>query len=338
MQVARRLPTFSESFQAVPPEMVVAVVIPSYKVTEHILGVVERIGEVVNRIYVVDDCCPHGSGEFVRSKCRDERVSVVFNQRNLGVGGATMAGYRRALEDGCDIVVKLDGDGQMDPALIPGLIAPLMRGEADYTKGNRFFALENLEGMPPIRLFGNTVLSFVSKVSSGYWSVMDPTNGYTAIHAAALSLLAMDKIDRGYFFESDMLFRLNTIRAVVREVPMKAVYADEESNLRIGKVLREFPLKHASRFLKRLAYNYLLRDFNACSIEIVFGSLLLTFGLIFGGYHWYAGMGLDTQTPTGTIMFAVLPIIIGVQLMLEAISLDVRNVPTEPLQRLVTYR
>lgn len=319
-------------------QLLVAVVIPSYRVKSSILGVLARIGEEVEKIYVVDDRCPQESGAYVRAHCSDARVAVLQNERNLGVGGATMAGYRQALRDGCDVVVKLDGDGQMDPALIPSLIEPLVSGEADYAKGNRFFALENLDGMPPLRLFGNAVLSFVSKVSSGYWSVMDPTNGFTAIHAGALSLLALEKIDRGYFFESDMLFRLNTIRAVVHEVPMKAVYADEESSLRIAKVLREFPSKYLARFFKRLVYTYILRDFNACSVQLLAGIVALCFGVVYGGFHWYTSYITNSSTPTGTVMMAVLPIILGFQLILAAVNLDVMNVPKIPLQRYLRRR
>jgi dolichol-phosphate mannosyltransferase len=233
---------------------------------------------------------------------------------------------------GADIIVKLDGDGQMDPAAIPHLVRPIESGSADYTKGNRFYALENLEGMPFFRKIGNAGLSFITKVSSGYWNVMDPTNGYTAIHAGALSLLPLAKIDRRYFFESDMLFRLNTIRAVVREVPMKAIYADEKSNLSILKVIRDFPAKHFNRFVKRVCYSYLLRDFTVCSIELFAGIVMVLFGTVFGAYHWYyAAMNL-TSTPTGTIMLAVLPIIVGVQLLLAAVSLDIMNVPKDVLQ------
>lgn len=316
-------------------EMSVAVVIPSFRVKDHILSVIGRIGARVTRIYVVDDRCPVQSGEFVSKNCHDPRVHVIYNEINLGVGGATMAGYQRALSDGMDIVVKIDGDGQMDPALIPAFIKPIEQGIADYTKGNRFFSLENLEGMPFVRIFGNTALSFINKVSSGYWNVMDPTNGYTAIHASALSALSMHKIDKGYFFESDMLFRLNTIRAVVHEVPMKAVYGDEQSNLNIIKVLKQFPKRYTSRLFKRIGYNYFLRDFNACSVELLAGLGMLLFGIVYGLYHWYHAAVTGTTTHTGTIMLAVLPIIVGVQLLLEAITLDIANVPRVPLQKLM---
>ena len=316
-------------------DMVVAVVIPSYRVKDHILSVIQRIGPRVTTIYVVDDCCPQKSGAHVQQKCTDERVRVIFNAKNQGVGGATIVGYKQALMDGAEIVVKIDGDGQMDPALIPAFIKPIEQGIADYAKGNRFFSLENLEGMPALRMFGNAALSFVSKVSSGYWNVMDPTNGYTAIHSAALSSLSLHKIDKGYFFESDMLFRLNTIRAVVHEVPMKAVYGDEKSSLSILKVLKQFPKRYLSRLFKRLGYNYFLRDFNACSVEILAGFGMLVFGVIYGAFHWYHAAISHTNTPTGTIMLAVLPIILGVQMLLEAVTLDIMNVPQVPLQNLM---
>jgi len=214
----------------------IAVVIPCFKVRDHVLGVIAAMPPEVERIYVVDDACPEGTGAHVEASCRDARVRVLRNESNQGVGGATLRGYEEALADGADFLVKLDGDGQMDPSRIPSLVAPLADGSADYTKGNRFFDLEDVRSMPAIRLVGNAILSFVNKVASGYWDVMDPTNGYTAIHAVVARALPLRKIARDYFFESDMLFRLSVLRAVVVDVPMAARYGDEVSNLRVSKV------------------------------------------------------------------------------------------------------
>ena len=237
------------------PPMKIAVVIPCYKVSKHILAVIDGIGPEVSSIYVVDDCCPQKTGELVRVQCKDLRVKVITHEFNQGVGGATVSGYQAAVVDGSDIVVKIDGDGQMDTTLISAFVAPIERGIADYTKGNRFYDFRSLTEMPPIRVFGNALLSFITKASSGYWNLMDPTNGYTAVHAQALKMMPLEKLDKRYFFESDMLFRLNTIRAVIEEIPMKANYADEESNLRITKVILDFPRKHLMRLFKRLFYN-----------------------------------------------------------------------------------
>ena len=164
-------------------ELTIAVVIPCYRVTNHVLDVIAKIGTEVSVIIAVNDCCPDDSGDFITKNCNDARVLVLRNQQNLGVGGAVLTGYRAAIGTGADVIVKVDGDGQMDPSLIPAFVAPIIAGEADYTKGNRFFDLEEIRAMPKVRLFGNAVLSFMTKHSSGYWDLFDPTNGYTAIHA-----------------------------------------------------------------------------------------------------------------------------------------------------------
>jgi len=312
--------------------MKIAVVIPSYKVKKHILALFPEIGNEVTKIYVVDDKCPENSGQFVMENCTDPRVEVLFNEVNIGVGGAVKTGYKKALEDDIDIVVKLDGDGQMDPKLIPNLIKKIVSEKADYVKGNRFYNIDTLMAMPRLRLFGNSMLSFINKFVNGYWNVMDPTNGFTAIHKAALKQLPLDKIENRYFFESDMLFRLGIIRAVVNDMPMDAKYADEESNLSIRKVLFEFPPKYFVRFFKRLFYNYFLRDFNAASIEMVLGFIFVVFGTIVGSIYWSASIKTQIPATSGTVMLAALPIILGVQLLLSALSFDIKNLPKEPLQ------
>ena len=222
----------------------VGVVIPCYRVTNHVLDVIEKLGSEVSAIFVIDDCCPDGSGNFIMQNCTDVRVTVLRNAHNLGVGGAVLTGYSAAIEAGADVIVKIDGDGQMDPSLILNFIEPILAGEADYTKGNRFFDLEEIRTMPKIRLFGNAVLSFMTKLSSGYWDLFDPTNGYTAIHADVARHLPFTKISQRYFFETDMLFRLNTLRAVVVDVPMDAHYGDEVSNLKISKILAHLRHQH----------------------------------------------------------------------------------------------
>ncbi|MGZ5201019.1 MAG: glycosyltransferase family 2 protein [Telluria sp.] len=314
----------------------IAVVIPSYKVTRHILDVIAGIGPEVTHIYVVDDRCPDHSGAFVREHCRDPRVKVIEHEQNRGVGGAVLTGYKAAMADGARVIVKVDGDGQMNTALIPDFIAPILAGEADYTKGNRFFNLERIRAMPPMRLFGNAMLSFMTKVSSGYWDLFDPTNGYTAIHADAARFLPFDKISHRYFFESDMLFRLNTLGAVVVDVPMDAVYADEVSNLKISRVVTEFTVKHLRNFLKRLFYNYYLRNMSLASIELPLGVLLLLFGIVYGASHWLDSARQGVATPAGTVMVAALPLIMGVQLVLAFLAYDIAAVPRRPLHRKIS--
>lgn len=313
------------------PVVRIAVVIPCYRVIAHIAGVVSRIGPEVWRIYCVDDKCPDGSGTHIEQAIGDPRVRVLRNPVNLGVGGAVITGYQQAIDDGADIIVKIDGDGQMDPALLGRFVKPIEDGLADYTKGNRFFRLEGLKGMPRMRLFGNAGLSFLTKASSGYWTLFDPTNGYTAIHAAVARELPMDKLEKRYFFESDLLFRLNTLGTVVMDIPMDAVYGDEVSNLDIRRVFLPFLAGNIRNFGKRFFYNYVLRDFNAATVQTLLGVLLLFGGSLYGGMHWIQSMVHGVATPAGTVMAAALPVIAGLQLLLAAMTYDVTTVPRQPL-------
>jgi dolichol-phosphate mannosyltransferase len=314
---------------------VIAVVIPCYKVRCHIIEVLASISTDVHRIYVVDDACPEQTGQYVKDQVTDSRVTVIVHKENRGVGGATLTGYQRAIEDGVDIIVKMDGDGQMDARDLPRLVRPISTGIADYSKGNRFFDLTGLQSMPRIRIFGNAALSLLSKLSCGYWNLFDPTNGFTAIDAKTASQLPFDKISERYFFETDLLFRLNLIRAVVVDVPMSAKYGTERSNLKISRVLLEFPLKHLRNLVKRVFYNYFLRDMSIASFELVAGAILLMFGLIFGGISWIHAVEANKTASAGTVMLAALPLLSGLQLLLAFLSFDIASVPKVPLQNVL---
>lgn len=305
----------------------IAVVIPCFRVSRHILDVLRAMPDYVWRVYVVDDCCPEKTGDLVEQQATDGRIRVLRNAANQGVGGAVMAGYQAAASDGASVVVKVDGDGQMDPRLIRQFVEPILRGEADYTKGNRFFDLDGISAMPPVRIFGNAMLSFMAKVSTGYWDVFDPTNGYTAMHAGLVEELPLHKISKRYFFETDMLFRLNLARAAVVDVPMHAVYGAEVSNLRISRILGEFLAKHAANFCKRVFYNYYLRGMSLASLELPLGIVLSAFGLGFGGYHWYLSGRDGIASSTGTVMLSALPILTGIQLLLAFFGEDIASVP-----------
>jgi glycosyltransferase involved in cell wall biosynthesis len=307
----------------------VAVVIPCFRVSAQVLSVIAAIGPEVWRIYVVDDACPEHTGDLVESTNTDTRVRVIRNRVNRGVGGAVMAGYEAALEDGADVMVKIDGDGQMDPALLPRFVEPILSGQADYAKGNRFFDLLSLRSMPRLRLYGNAVLSLMAKVSTGYWNLFDPTNGYTAIDARVASWLRFESLSERYFFETDMLFRLNTLRAVVIDVPMDSVYASERSNLRISRILAEFFFRHVRNAGKRVFYNYFLRDMSLASLELVCGLAMITFGGIWGVRHWWESAQTGIPATMGTIMLAVLPVLLGTQLLLGFLAYDVASVPTQ---------
>ena len=318
-----------------PNPVRVAVVIPCYRAKDTILSVLEQIGSEVENIVVVDDGCPESSGEHVEAHCQDPRVEVVRHSLNQGVGAAVVSGYRRALELNAEIVVKLDADGQMDPAAIPLLISPIANGLADYTKGNRFYSIDYVRSMPKMRLLGNSALSFLTKVSCGYWRTMDPTNGYTAAHAAVLRALDLSKLEKRYFFETDLLFHLGVLRAVVWDIPMPARYAGEVSSLSVRRVVWEFGFKHMLRLFSRISLTYFVRDFQAASLLLLSGIALGAFGGLFGSYVWYHGSILGVPNTSGTVMLAAFPCIIGFQFLLSFLNYDLAYVPDRPLHSML---
>ena len=315
----------------------IAIVIPCFKVIDQIEAVIAGLPKWIWRVYVVDDKCPQKTGAFVERKFNDDRLKVIYNKKNLGVGGAVIAGYRSAIEAGADVIVKIDGDGQMDISKIHLFVIPIVRSQCDYTKGNRFFDLSGINQMPKIRIFGNVGLSFITKFSSGYWNIFDPTNGYTAIDARVAAHLPLDKLSERYFFESDLLCQLGLARAVVRDIPIPARYGDEESSINIFKIFFEFPFKHSKNYMRRILIQYFLRDFSAASLELVLGILFLGFGLIFGISNWNVSSSAEQVSTPGTVMLAALPIILGIQLLLAFLNFDIGAQPSEPLKDKLFY-
>ena len=309
----------------------VAVVIPAYKVSKHIVSVVNSIPKEVDYIVVVDDACPEGSGKQLRKSRISRKVVILEHSVNIGVGGAMKTGYQSAQKLGADLVVKIDGDGQMDSSLIPNLIKPILYGNADYSKGNRFYTFNLVKEMPKIRLFGNIILSFVSKLSTGFYHIFDPNNGFTAISTEALDLIDLSAIDDKYFFESDMLFQLNVAGMRVVDVPTAAIYRDEISNLKIFHSIFYFLPRHIRNTGRRIAINYFLRDFSVATLQLVFGSLSAAWGISLGITTWISSKDSGTPSQPGTIVLVAILCITSLQLLLSFINYDIslnrRNKP-----------
>jgi dolichol-phosphate mannosyltransferase len=311
-----------------------AVVIPAYRVERELGAVLASIPPYVRHIIVVNDASPDATAKVLsEAASRDGRISMVTHKKNKGVGGAMISGYKKALELGAQIVVKLDGDGQMSPDDIPALVAPLISGQADFTKGNRFRDFLALSQMPFVRRIGNIGLSFLSKLATGYWNCFDPTNGFLALRGEVLERLPLEKIHKSYFFEISQLSQLYLIGACLRDVPIPARYAAETSSLSILRVLIEFPPRLATVFLRRILLHYFLYDFSMGSMYMLAGLPLFLFGLIFGSVEWVRYASRGTPAPTGTVMLATLTVILGIQFLLSAISIDLQSVPREPLSR-----
>lgn len=310
----------------------IAAVIPAYRVEQDIAFVLRGLPRYIKHIIVVEDASPDSTaGVIAAAAKKDKRITLIRHAQNQGVGGAMISGFRKALEFGAQIVIKLDGDGQMDPTHIPALITPLIQGKADYAKGNRFRNFRSLQQMPYIRRIGNLGLSFLTKAATGYWNIFDPANGYFAIRAEVLAQLPLDKMDHGYYFETSMLSHLYMLNAFVLDVTIPARYGNETSNLSIRRALFEFPFKLSATFLRRIALKYYIYDFSMMSLYLVSGIPLLLFGLVFGITKWIQYAAQNIAAPTGTVMLPTLSLILGIQIILSAIEIDMNTTPRSPL-------
>jgi glycosyltransferase involved in cell wall biosynthesis len=311
-----------------------AAVIPAYRTESEIKAVLQSIPSFIRHIIVVDDASPDSSADLVAAAAKkDKRILLLRHEKNQGVGGAMVTGFKKALEIGAEIVIKLDGDGQMDTSYIPALITPLIMGEADYVKGNRFREFDSLQQMPFVRRIGNLGLSFLTKAATGYWNIFDPTNGYFAIRAEVLAQLPLDRIDKGYYFETSMLSHLYLLDAFVQDVTIPARYRGEVSNLSIRRVLFEFPFKLTRTLFRRIVLKYFIFDFSMMSIYLLMGIPLLLFGLIFGIIKWIQYAEIGIPAPTGTVILPTLSVILAIQILLSAIEIDLNATPKKPTQR-----
>jgi dolichol-phosphate mannosyltransferase len=302
----------------------IAVIVPAFGVAAHLPEVLRGLPPFVDHVIVVDD----GSPDDLSVVTGVERTEIVRHTTNRGLAAAMVTGLKRALELDVDVIVKMDGDGQMDPAYLPALLEPITSEEADLAKGNRFLRRRHLGGMPAERRAGNLVLSFLTKVASGYWNIFDPTNGYVAIRRQLACEIDLDLLGPRYYFETSLLCEAYLAGAVVRDVPIPARYRDENSGLSLTRTLAEFPLLLTRSFVRRIVLRYFVRDFTPLALFLVGGSLLSGAGLAFGLWNWLERAGTGQPTPTGTIILALLPLLVGFQLLLQAFVMDIGNVPT----------
>jgi glycosyltransferase involved in cell wall biosynthesis len=306
----------------------VALVVPAYNVENELPAVLTDIPTGVQHVIVVDDGSTDGTSRVIdRYAADDDRIVKLGHPKNRGVGAAMQTGFKKALELEADFVVKVDGDGQMPLESLPSLLRPLQSGAASFAKGNRFRDFGALRSMPLLRRIGNAALSFLAKAATGYWNTFDPTNGYFAMRRQLLAKLPLDSLDTGYFFEISLLSELYFLNAEICEVPMPARYGSETSNLSIVKTLIEFPPKLIGRLVRRLVLKYFLYDFSMVSVYLLVGMPMLLFGLVFGSVNWVYYSQRGITAPTGTVMLATLPVIVGVQVVLAAIGEDLRSAP-----------
>ncbi|MBS1250819.1 MAG: Undecaprenyl-phosphate mannosyltransferase [Chloroflexi bacterium] len=306
----------------------IAVVIPAFRVENHIADVISEIPSFVQTIIAVEDQSPDNTGHVLDTLARTEpRLVVINHEQNQGVGGATMSGYQEALRREVDVIVKLDGDGQMDASYIERLIAPIIAGRCEYVKGNRFRYWSYLQEMPAVRKIGNLGLSFLVKAATGYWNVFDPTNGFTAISGETLRRLDFRLLEERYLFETSMLSALYLIDARIKHVPMQAKYGSAPSSLKVFESFFQFLVYLPKVMIRRFIHRYILMDFTAISLFVILGLISVSFGATFGIYHWIQSLRTMRPATAGTVMVSAMPVILGFQLLLQAVVLDIQNVP-----------
>ena len=299
-----------------------AVIVPCYMVEKQIAAVLNAIPKDITHIIAVDDKSLDNTSKIIKS-LNLKNLTYIAHSSNKGVGGAMKTGFEAASELGAEIMIKIDGDGQMDPSLIFKFLTPIAENNFDYTKGNRFLYLQELTKMPFIRRFGNIGLAFLVRMASGYWEVFDPSNGYIAIQSKTWQLLDKDKIADDFFFETSMLIELGKIGAKIKDVPIPAIYKDEVSNLSISKTISTFPGRLLKAFLFRIYYEYYILDFNFGSLSLAAGLPLFFSGIIWSLYHWYISIKTNHPATTGTVVIGMLTIILGFQLLMQFITYDI---------------
>jgi glycosyltransferase involved in cell wall biosynthesis len=310
-------------------ESKIAAVIPVYNEEKFIGDVIRSIPDYIDRIVVVDDASTDRTLQVVKELTEsNDRIVVLPSEKNQGVGGAMLQGYRHVLSnEDVNIAVKIDGDGQMPLEKLPDLLNPLVEGECEYSKGNRFLDGKLARSMPTHRLIGNFILTIATKLASGYWNVFDSQNGFAALRVECLKKIDLRKISTGYFFENDMLVHLNVFGYRIKDIPIPAIYGQEKSHISLSRVGLTFPLLLMNRFFYRIYHRYVLRDFSPIALFLFLGLLLFSSGIIYGSYLWMKSFIVDIPSPTGSIVLAMLSIILGFQLTLQGIVLDIQETP-----------
>lgn len=301
-----------------------AVVIPAYQAETAVRDVIRRIPPCVDWIIVTDDASIDGTATALK-QISDPRVCLLRHEQNTGVGGAMVTGFRKALELQADLIAKIDADGQMDPTYLDRFALAAVRFQCDYVKANRFGHIENLPAMPWTRLTGNLLLTFLTKFASGYWNVFDPQNGYVMITRRMLKRLDLKRLDRGYFFENSMLIHLNVMRAKIGEIYLPARYAGENSSLRLSRIIATFPWKLLCGYLYRVYQKYVFRSLSPFALLLFFGIIALTWGTVWGGIAWWRSYETQIPATTGTVILALLPLLLGWSSLLQALVLDVQD-------------
>lgn len=306
----------------------IAAVVPAYNEEALIGPTLANVPDFVDSIIVIDDASTDNTSARVEEiGQRDDRVTLVRHAQNQGVGGSIIDGYRLTVEQGQDIAVIMAGDNQMPPEYLPDLLDHVIDKGYDAAKGNRFLAAPAaMAQMPKYRILGNIILTLLTKLASGYWSIFDSQNGYWAITVSTLKRLDLSRISRGYDLENSMLIRMNIINARIVDVPIPAVYGEEQSGIRVWRVIAAMTVTLFTGFWRRVYLKYVIYNFHPVALFLFSGLPLVLWGVGFGIWAAINSIGPESAS-TGTVMLSVLPFLLGFQLLLAALVLDMINEP-----------
>jgi len=308
----------------------IAVVVPAFDEERLIATTLETMPELVDRVIVVDDASRDATAERVeayRAGAADGgRVELIVHAENQGVGGAIASGYQRARDEGYDVAVVMAGDAQMVPADLPELLDPVVEGRADYAKGNRLFTGDAWNVIPRVRYLGNSMLSLLTKIASGYWQVADSQCGYTALGRRALETLDWSRTYRRFGQPNDLLVRLNLYNFRVVDVPVQPIYGiGERSGVKPLRMIPRLALLLLRLFCFRMWHKYVIRDFHPLVFFYGFGALLLLPGLALGVYLLVHRIWIGPVSATSAL-FAVFLCVTGLQSIFFAMWFDMENV------------
>ena len=304
-------------------EKTIAVIVPAYNEEKLIGKVIETVPIFIDHVVVVDDASSDRTGEVVKAhQEKDSRVIYLRHPRNEGVGGTIVTGYKWARDNEISISVVMAGDAQMDPEDLPRLLDPVVDGVVDYSKGNRLFTGKAWKVIPKTRYLGNGILSFLTKIASGYWHVADSQSGYGAVSLEVLKTLDLDRIYKRYGMPNDFLVRLNVYRFRVRDVPVNPIYGiGERSGIKIYKVVFTLSLLLLKLFLWRLKEKYVIRDFHPLVLFYLLGFVLTPIGVVFGAYLLVLRIFFGSVAATSAL-FAAFFAISGLQSLFFAMWFD----------------
>jgi glycosyltransferase involved in cell wall biosynthesis len=301
----------------------IAVIVPAYNEEKLIGKVLKTIPPFVDHIVTVDDASRDRTGEMIRDHQReDPRIVYILHPRNVGVGGAISSGYKWAREKEIDVSVVMAGDAQMDPRDLPKLLDPVVEGNVDYSKGNRLFTGKAWRVIPKTRYLGNAILSFFTKIASGYWHIADSQSGYGAVTLEVLKTIDLDGIYKRYGMPNDFLVKLNVYNFRVKDVHVNPVYGvGERSGIRIYKVVFTLSVLLLKLFLWRIKEKYVIRDFHPLVLFYLLGFVLTPIGLLLGCYLVVYRL-LEGPVAATSALFAAFLSISGIQSLFFAMWFD----------------